>query len=121
MNAYRVKEIMWLFICLIFLAIALTGCSTAPQKMTATMSGSQYCYTKKTVEVVDEEKVSSKTTVECNDDRIERVAIKKAGIAENCGVFRYWMKQGENTVWKKGVSCQMPNGSWQIIDTDYNG
>ena len=118
MHPYRVKELLWLFIVVCFVCIALVGCSTAPTKV-ADRPVDQFCYTKKTIEVVDGQNVSSKTVVDCNDDKVERVAIKRAGLATNCGVFSYNMMMGGNLVTKRGVSCQKPDGGWEIIDTDY--
>ena len=118
MHPYRVKELLWVCIILMFVFISLAGCSSTPQRM-ADKPVDQFCYTKKTVEVVDGQNVSSKTTIDCNDDRVERVAVKRAGLATNCGVFKYHMNMGGNLVEKRGVSCQKPDGGWEIIDTDY--
>jgi uncharacterized protein YceK len=122
MNPYRVKEIFWVVIALLYciLFLILGGCSSVPQsKMSPAMAEPQFCYTKKTIEVQDDEQVSSRTVVECDDDRVGRVAIKRAGLAQNCGVYNYWMKRGNDIVWKKGVSCFKPDGTWEIIDTDF--
>ena len=119
MHPYRVKEYMWLLIVIMIVAVSvLSGCSSAPVNTTH-KPNDQFCYTKKTVEIVNGETVSSKTTLDCNDDKVERVAVKRAGLATNCGVFSYHMNVGGYLAKKRGVSCQKPDGSWEIIDTDY--
>jgi hypothetical protein len=69
--------------------IALTGCSSAPKQ---TASGArQFCYTSQEIRTKNKETVSSETLVKCNDDPIERIVIKKAGMAENCGWTSNWV------------------------------
>jgi surface antigen len=43
----------------------------------------------------------------------------RSGMAPNCGEFNYWMKIGGHDVQRKGVSCQKPDGTWEIVNTAY--
>jgi hypothetical protein len=76
---YTVKNYLWLAIIAMFVIIALlSGCSSAPVKT------AQFCNTSKTVEVVNGSNVSSKTTVRCSDDFIERHVPARIGVDQNC-------------------------------------
>jgi surface antigen len=112
MNAYRVKEIMWVFICLLFLLIALSGCSTTSSP---TGSARQYCYTKQEIRTKDKEQVSSETLVKCSDDHVDRITIKKAGIAQNCSDYTYYVTLNGRSVEQRGLACEKFNGTWEII------
>jgi len=94
--------------------MALSGCSSAPKVQA---QKPQYCYTSQTIETQNRSEVNSKTTVECTDDQIKRLAEKRLGMASNCGEFTYWMRQGDRDVQRKGISCQKPDGSWEIVNT----
>ena len=115
MDGYKVKNCLWLVIISLFVVIALlSGCSSAPK---AIAQKPQYCYTSQTIETQNRNEVNSKTTVECTDDQIKRLAEVRLGMAANCGEFQYWMKQGSYDVQRKGISCQKPDGSWEIVNT----
>ena len=115
MDGYKVKNYLWAFIVIAFLLIALlSGCSSAPK---AIAQKPQYCYTSQTIETQNRNEVNSKTTGECTDDQIKRLAEVRLGMAANCGEFQYWMKQGSYDVQRKGISCQKPDGSWEIVNT----
>lgn len=96
----------------------LVGCSSAPKVKPQT---EQFCDLKtKTVVVKNGDETLAENTVEvmeCNDNRIKRLFQVQSGMAPNCGEFVYWMKQGGQDVQRKGVSCQKPNGSWEIVNT----
>jgi hypothetical protein len=112
MNSYRIKEILWAVIAVGFLLLAVMGNSHAAE---------QVCDLKtKTVSVtrIDGTVETSKVEVmECNDNSIQRLFQVQSGMAPNCGEFMYWMRQGGQDVQRKGVSCQKPNGSWEIVNT----
>ena len=112
MKAYRVKEIMWAFICSALLLLALSGCSsTAPQHG----SVRQYCYTSQEIRTMNKEQVSSETLVKCSDDHVDRITIKKAGIAQNCGDYTYYVTLNGKSVQQRGLACEKFNGNWEII------
>lgn len=92
----------------------LAGCSSSPK---VSANKPQYCYTSQTIQTQNGEKVDSRTTVECTDDQIKRLFEVKSGMAPNCGEFLYWMNLGGRDVQRKGISCQKPDGSWEIVST----
>ena len=114
MNRYRAKEYLWLLIVVLFICILLSGCSSAP---VVKAQKPQYCYTSQTIKTQDKSVVNSQTTVECTDDQIKRLAEVRLGMAANCGEFTYYMRQGSYDVERKGISCQKPDGSWEIVNT----
>ena len=93
---------------------ALVGCSSAPK---VTAQKPQYCYTSQTIVTENNEKVSSRTQVECSDDQVKRLTSARMGLSSNCGYFTYYMRQGAYDVERKGISCQKPDGSWEIVNT----
>lgn len=92
----------------------LTGCSSTPDVVA---KRPQYCHTSQEILLKDGKDVSSATIVECTDDDIKRTFQAKSGMAPNCGEFNYWMKIGGYDVQRKGVSCQKPDGTWEIVNT----
>ena len=92
--------------------MAMSGCSSAPK---AVAQKPQYCHTSQTIKTVNKETVNSETTLECTDDDIKRIATARLGMSANCGEFTYWMQIGGRDVQRKGVSCQKPDGSWEIV------
>lgn len=92
--------------------IVLSGCSSTPVTASA---DDQYCYTSSETTLRDRETVSSVTTVKCNDDPVERIAVNRAGLASNCGISEFHQRIGGKIVWKKAITCQLPDGSWDII------
>ncbi len=95
--------------------ISLTACSSTPKVVA---QKPQYCHTSQTIVNKDGERVTSTTTVECTDDQIKRLFEVRSGMAPNCGVYSYWMQVGGNDVRKKGISCQKPDGTWEVINTN---
>ena len=93
--------------------MALTGCSSAPKVQA---QKPQYCYTSQTIQTQNGERVDSRTTVECTDDQIKRLFEVKSGMAPKCGEFLYWMNLGGRDVQRKGISCQKPDGSWEVVN-----
>ena len=95
--------------------MALTGCSSAPKVQA---QKPQYCYTSQTIQVQNGEKVDSRTQVDCTDDQVKRVTTARMGLGSNCGYFNGWMKKGGRDVQYRAISCQLPDGSWEIVDTN---
>lgn len=93
----------------------LAGCgSTAKPQQT-----SQFCYTNQTIETVNKEEVTSKTTVKCSDDPVERITEVRLGIVGNCGEFTYWTKRNGQNIQDKAISCQKMDGSWHILPSSF--
>lgn len=112
---YKSENRLWVIVILSFImAIILSGCSSAPK---AVAQKPQYCYTSQTILTKNNEKVDSATLVECSDDEVKRLFQPRTGLASNCGVFTYWTKIGDRNVQRKGISCQKPDGSWEVINT----
>jgi hypothetical protein len=63
------------------------------------------------------ERVNSATVVECTDDQVKKLTVARAGIGSNCGYFNGWMKRGGQDVQYRAISCQLPDGSWEVLDT----
>jgi outer membrane murein-binding lipoprotein Lpp len=100
-------------IAIVLAGLLLIGCSSAPK---VSAKKPQYCYTSQTIETQNGERVNSKTRVECTDDQIKRLTASRAGFSPYCGEFTYWMRIGGKDVQRKGISCQKPDGSWEVID-----
>lgn len=114
MHPYTVKNYLWAVILLLFIVIALAGCSSAPK---VSANKPQYCYTSQTIKTQDGERVSSETTLDCTDDQTKRLMATRMGLSQSCGEFSYWTKIGGRDVERKGISCQRPDGSWEIVNT----
>lgn len=95
--------------------LSLTACSSAPRVQA---QQPQYCYTSQTIQVQNGERVDSRTQVDCTDDQVKRVTASRVGLSSNCGYFNGWMKKGGRDVQYRAISCQLPDGSWEIVDTN---
>lgn len=93
----------------------LGGCASKQEFVSA--EAPQYCHTTEDIVVENGATVSSKTRVECTDDMIKKHFYPRSGMAPNCGEFVYPMKKGGYDVYRKGVSCQKPDGTWEIVNT----
>jgi type IV pilus biogenesis protein CpaD/CtpE len=100
----------------ILAALALTACSSSPKVVA---QKPQYCHTSQSIAVQNGKTVDSVTLVECTDDQVKRVTTARLGMSKNCGYFTGWMKKGNQDVQYRAISCQLPDGSWEIVDT-YN-
>jgi hypothetical protein len=98
----------------LLVGLALVGCSSAPK---VSAQKPQYCHTSQTITIEDGEKVGSRDVHECTDDEVKRLFHARSGMAPNCGVFTYWTKIGGRDVQRKGISCQKPDGSWEVVNT----
>jgi uncharacterized protein YcfL len=101
-------------IAIVLAGLVLVGCSSSP-KVSAVKP--QYCHTSQTIKTQNNERVNSTTMVECTDDEVKRLFHSRSGMASNCGVFTYWTKIGGKDVQRKGISCQKPDGTWEVINT----
>lgn len=112
MHPYTVKNWMWAVIIFIFIVIALAGCSSAPKQT----SSRQYCYTSQEIRNKNGNTVSSETLVKCNDDPVEQIVMKKAGMAQNCGeVLDYVELPSGKIIQNRNLVCQKFNGRWELI------
>lgn len=99
-------------------AILLTACAST-QEPIVKAEKPQYCHTTEQIVVENGEKIDSITTVECTDDNIKRLFQVRSGMAPNCGYFDYWTRIGGKDVLRKGISCQKPDGTWEVVNTSY--
>jgi len=104
---------------LLLIVVGLTGCATGPK---VAPPRQQMCDLKTETIVVrgNNGQIISERTVQkmvCNDNQIDRLFQSQSGMSNNCGTFTYQMNMGGNRVWRKGVSCQKPDGSWEIVNT----
>lgn len=102
-----------LIVLLLLTVNVLSGCSTTE----VVAEQPQYCYTSETIDIKDGSRVNSRTRVECSDDQVKRLVKHRMGIASNCGTFSYWTRKGGYNVQRQGISCQKPDGSWEIVNT----
>ena len=109
---------MYKLLLIVAVAITATGCSSAPK---VKAKSEQFCDLKtETVSIRRDGKVVDEKSVEvmvCNDNRIQRLFQVQSGMAPNCGEFTYWMTIGGKNVQRKGVSCQRPDGNWEVVNT----
>lgn len=112
MHPYIVKNWLWPVILLLFV-ITLAGCGSTPKVQA---HKPQYCHTSQAIMTKNGDRVESATLVECTDDQIKRLTASRAGFSPYCGEFTYWMQIGGRDVQRKGISCQKPDGSWEVVD-----
>ena len=93
--------------------VLLSGCSSTPQ----IAERPPYCTTDETVVLENGQTVNSKTVVECTDDQIKKLTRHRLGFTPNCGNFTYWPRKGGYDVQRQGLTCQKPDGSWEIVHT----
>ena len=114
MSQYKVKNYLWLLIIIMMVIISLlSGCSSAPK--TAELRP-QYCYTNQEIEVENGQSVSSRTRVECTDDRTKQLFQARSGIAKDCQEFYYVMPLKGQMVERKGYACQKFSGTSEIFN-----
>lgn len=101
-------------LCVAATASLLAACGSSPRVQAEKPA---YCITSQTIKTQNGERVESQTVLECTDDQIKRITQKRLGSAPNCGEFTYWMTLGGRDVQRKGISCQKPDGNWEIINT----
>lgn len=111
LHPYTVKNCLWVVILLIFIVIAISGCSSTPVQTTKR----QYCYTSQEIRKNGDNVVNSQTTVKCNDDPVEQIVVRKAGVATNCGEFTNRMMIRGQYREEKSIACQKFDGTWEVI------
>jgi hypothetical protein len=116
MHPYRVKEIMWGVIVLLFLLMSLAGCSSTPTQ-SRLVSANQYCHTKQTIQTRNSENVNSETTVQCSDDPVDQYAPARAGLAKDCYETYVPVNIGGRLVKEKMYVCKKLSGTYTVIDS----
>jgi hypothetical protein len=117
MDAYRLKNYVWMVIILMYtLIFLLAGCSSTPY----VRPQEQFCDLK-TETVVDKDNAGriinqhTREVMKCNDNKIDRIAIKQAGIAQNCGEYEYYITLGGKAVAQHGMACKRFDGHWEVL------
>ncbi len=114
MRPYTVKNYLWLLITVLFIIVALSGC--ASNTRTATALDPQYCYTNQEIELEDGKKVSSRTRIECTDDRTRQLFQARSGISKDCMEFFYVMPLKGQLVERRGYACQKFSGVSEVFN-----
>ena len=93
--------------------LALSGCSSSPK--VADLQP-QYCYTNQEIELENGNKVSSRTRLECTDDRTKQLFQARSGIAKDCQEFFYVMPLRGQMVERRGYACQKFSGVSEVFN-----
>ncbi len=115
MHPYRVKEYMWAVILVIFVIIALSGCSSTPKQ--SRLASNQYCHTKQEIVTQNKDTVSSTTLVKCSDDPVDQYVPAKMGVAKDCYETYVPMYLGGRLVQERIYVCQKLSGVYDVIDS----
>ena len=94
----------------ILLTLTVIGCSSAPKG-----PAKPYCYTAQEIRTKNGSTVSSETLLQCTDDPIEKVTVKRAGVAKNCGLYTYTVTLNGRPTEQRGLACEKFDGNWEII------
>ena len=113
MEQYRSKNNLWVSTVILFSVMAMSGCGSTTKVQA---KKPQYCHTNQTILLQNGKTVESATLVECTDDQVKRLTASRMGMSPYCGEFTYWMKIGGQDVQRKGISCQKPDGGWEVVD-----
>lgn len=95
-------------------ALSLVGCASNTRKVTAL--DPQYCYTNQEIELEDGKKVSSRTKVECTDDRTKQLFQARSGIAKDCYEFSFVVNRRGQLVEERGYACQKFSGTYEVFN-----
>jgi hypothetical protein len=98
---------------LVAVAMVVAGCTSSRQVADLRP---QYCYTNQTIDVENGTNVSSKTRVECNDDRTKQLFQARSGIASDCMEFYYAIPLNGQMVQRRGYACQKFSGSSEVFN-----
>lgn len=102
---------------LAFAVLLLTGCaSNKPQQSLS----AQYCYTNQEIEVENGKNVSSRTKIECTDDRTKKLFQARSGIAKDCTEFYFLMNIKGQPVERRGYACTKFDGSIEVFNPTSN-
>ena len=91
--------------------VFLVGCSSAPKQ-----TASQFCFTTKNIVLDNGQTVASRVQISCSDDPTTRYLPAKVGLSPQCGWSKQYVKKGNSYVEHAFVSCQRPDGLWEVPD-----
>lgn len=95
-------------------ALALAACSSAPKS--ASGLELQYCYTNQEIDLQDGKTVSSRTRVECTDDRTRQLFQARSGIAKDCIEFSFAVNRRGQLIEERGYACQKFSGTYEVFN-----
>lgn len=95
-------------------ALALTACSSSPKKSSGLEP--QYCYTNQEIELENGKKVSSRTSIECTDDRTRQLFQARSGIAKDCIEFSFPVNRRGQLIEERGYACQKFSGTYEVFN-----
>ena len=95
--------------------LLLSGCGST--KVAAEKP--QYCYTNQTIQSKDGETVSSRTVVECTDDKFKRLTAVRMGMADHCGIANRTVRSGDKLVNVQIKSCQILDHNGAVVGYEY--
>lgn len=102
------------FIIAVAASAVLSGCASNTRKVTAL--DPQYCYTNQEIDLEDGKKVSSKTRIECTDDRTKQLFQARSGIAKDCYEFSFVVNRRGQLVEERGYACQKFSGNYEVFN-----
>jgi len=97
---------------LIITVSVLAGCGSTPKPQQT----SKWCYTKQEIRLQNNERISSDAKTTCSDDPVDHIPAVRLGLSDSCGWYIQQLKLGGRDVQKRMVSCQSPDGSWDMVD-----
>jgi len=114
MNNYRTKNYLWVVILSIAVIVLLSGCASNSKKITGLEP--QYCYTNQEIDLENGKKVSSRTRVECTDDRTRQLFQARSGIARDCVEFSFPVNRRGQLVEERAYACQKFSGTYEVFN-----
>lgn len=90
------------------------GCSSAPK--VSRLVPDQYCYTNQIIETQNRETVSSKTTLKCSDNPIEKYAPAQMGLAKDCYESYIPISRNGRLINEKIYVCQKLGGGYDVVE-----
>lgn len=101
-----------LLLLLISSFVALSGCASN-KNYNYTPA---YCYTNETITMNDGTTINSNIVIECTDRPGQQMQIARAGIDKGCKEFWYTEIRHNKLVKTRGVQCEKPDGTWEILN-----
>jgi hypothetical protein len=101
------------FVVLVF-CLAAVGCSS-PKKVSR-FDTDQYCNTSSETILENDTKSSSRVTVRCSDDAVEKYVPAKMGIAKDCQKIKIPVNRKGYLVYDEIITCKKFDGSIDVID-----
>lgn len=102
------------FIIAVAASAVLSGCASSSKQASAL--DPQYCYTNQEIELEDGKKVSSRTRIECTDDRTKQLFQARSGIAKDCIEFSFPVNRRGQLIEERAYACQKFSGTYEVFN-----